>query len=111
MKRVEDQERQALMTFAEAAAWVGPRREGRPTNVTTIRTWALHGLRGLRLQHQYRGNTPFTTVEWLEAFFEAIREAKDAERDAPPMLQIPSYAERQRRIEKAKEKLRACGVL
>lgn len=90
------------MTMRQAALYVGPRREGRPTDKETVREWAIRGLRGVVLRSETRGGIRMTTAEWVDDFFRRL--------DAP-RARAPTNAERARRHERAMKRLREMGAL
>jgi hypothetical protein len=93
------------LTIDQAAAHVGPRRQGRPTSPDTIYTWMKTGLRGITLRYQYRGGQIFTTAAWLADFFEAV----DAARKGPAANLPPSPASLERRYKAAAARNRKAG--
>jgi hypothetical protein len=95
------------LTRAQAAAWVGARRAGRPTHPDTITRWWSRGLRGVVLQCEARGGTPYTRPAWLRRFFRALA---DARRPAP-VDREPSPSAEARRRAKERQQLIDAGAL
>jgi hypothetical protein len=94
-----------FLSMKQAAAWLGPRRNGTAGHEETIRVWCKKGLRGVRLQSQVRGGIRVTTEQWLEDFFRDV-EAARGRTPAPP-----GPSARKRSHEAATKRLREMGVM
>lgn len=100
----------------DAAAYVGRRRAGRPTNPETIGDWMNRGLRGVRLRYELRGVQFFTRAEWIDEFFAALKRLKEGHRaqTIAAMPPPPMTGRRQRALErryaKANEAARKAGI-
>lgn len=97
------------LSRSAAAAYVGPRRAGRPTSPETIGDWMTKGCRGVRLRFQLRGCQNFTRVEWIDEFFaELTRRREDA---LPRVASGPSPRKLQQRYAAATERLKKKGLV
>lgn len=63
--------REEIISFAQAAQCVPPRRSGRHVNKSTIHRWATAGLYGVKLETLVLGGARVTSVEALQRFAEA----------------------------------------
>jgi hypothetical protein len=78
-----DANKEALLTFAQAAKKIPPRRGGRPVHVSTIHRWAMAGVRGERLESLLVGGTRMTSVEALQRFYERL--SQEGATSVPPV--------------------------
>lgn len=93
------------LSAGAAAAYIGPRRAGRPTSPLTVRRWWNVGLCGVVLRSERRGGLTCTTGEWIGEFFhrvEAVRRAEKEQRRAE--LPPPPCALKKRRAASAKRR-------
>jgi hypothetical protein len=60
-----------LLSVKEIARLLPPTRGGRPTHVSTVLRWILHGTRGRRLEAVRIGKNWFSSFEALSRFAEA----------------------------------------
>lgn len=70
----------ALLTFAQVAAELPPRRNGRPTSPMTLYRWANEGYQGIYLEYRQVGSIRMTTRRWIGEFFDALTERSKADR-------------------------------
>jgi hypothetical protein len=82
------------------------RRAGRKPAVSTLWRWALHGVRGIRLETIMAGGVRVTSVEAIQRFFDALTDQAENDRSN---VQVPqSYrfsATRLNQIEAAERRL------
>lgn len=73
------------LPLRELARRVGPRRNGRPTNIATLHRWRTRGCRGVLLHAVLVGGVWCATVEDLDDFIAAVTRAASgtAKRSAP----------------------------
>ena len=98
-----DLDREAILTFTEAARRVPMRRRGKPTHVATIHRWAKNGVRGVRLESLRLGGGLVTSVEALQRFAESLTAG-----DGVPVVR--TSAQRERAADRAERELQAAGV-
>lgn len=71
-----------LISLNQARKTLIPRRpDGKPINPSTVWRWIRHGLEGsdgerIKLEVTYVGNRPHVTANGIEAFCQAVTEAK-----------------------------------
>jgi hypothetical protein len=68
-----------LLTLKQAAGLMPRLRSNRPVTMATIWRWATYGLRGIRLETIQVGGVKCTTRVALQAFFEAVQAAREAD--------------------------------
>lgn len=66
---------EALLTFAEAARYVGKLKRAKAISLQTIWRWCTRGRRGVLLDRIYVGATPCTSKEALQRFFAGLTDA------------------------------------
>ncbi|TAJ16610.1 MAG: DUF1580 domain-containing protein [Planctomycetota bacterium] len=75
-----------LLSLTEAARRLPCRRAGRPTHPSTLRRWAVRGLRGVQLETLAVGGSLCTSLEALQRFFERLgadSETSEGRSEAP----------------------------
>jgi hypothetical protein len=97
-----------LLTLAQAAKILPPRRGGRKTHTSTLFRWSTTGVRGVRLETIQVGGCRCTTQRALQEFCEALttRAIGSMSGDLSPR----SSAARRRAQERADRELDAMGV-
>lgn len=99
-----DLTKEKLISFREAVELLPRRRKGRKVHVATLYRWALHGLRGVRLETLQVGGSRATTIEALQRFFRRLEEQpKDG-------TSPRSFAKRIRDSERAVQELARDGM-
>ena len=68
------------LSASAAAAYVGPRRGGKPTHPVTIQTWWGSGLYGVVLQSEDRAGVRCTRPEWIDEFMRRVSPAARQDR-------------------------------
>ena len=91
-----------LISLVEAAKRLPPGRNGKPTHVSTILRWILHGIRGVKLEAVRCGGRWVTSEEALARFMQRL--TPDLQNDAPAPR---TPAQRQRASEVAGRELDA----
>jgi hypothetical protein len=84
------------------------RREGKRPNASTLWRWALHGIKGIRLETVMAGGVRVTSAEAIQRFFDRLTEQAEAGR--PSVLSpLPNRltVTRRKQIEMAERKLPA----
>lgn len=56
-----------------------PKRNGKRISTVTIWRWRTRGLAGVHLECQYIGGVPYSSVESVQKFFDAVSAAKNAQ--------------------------------
>lgn len=98
-----------LISLKDVCQLLPRRRRGRKPSFSTVWRWALHGVRGVKLETLRVGSTLCTSREALQRFFDRLSESDGA---APPQQQ-PTYrtpAQRQRAVEQAERELEKMGI-
>ena len=67
-----DIQNEGLLTFAQVARALPPRRQGRPVNASTVHRWVRVGLRGVRLESIQVGGGRCTSIQALQRFFDRL---------------------------------------
>lgn len=75
-------QKEELVSFAQVAAMLPPRRRNRPVHVTTIRRWREPGIRGVRLEAVRVGGAWHTSVEAFARFCERLTAIETGESGA-----------------------------
>lgn len=88
------------LSFAQAARRVG-------VNPSTVWRWALHGVRGVRLESFSIGAKRFTTTNFLEEFTEACSAVAGGEQ---PTTQARTSKQKSRDIDSATQQLEKAGI-
>jgi hypothetical protein len=97
------------IAFAQACAELPRGRRGRKKSISTLYRWCESGRRGVRLRYVMIGGSRYTTIAWLNEFFEAVTAAvAGGPRDAPAPSR--SAARRRRDSEKAGRILESEGA-
>ena len=65
-----------LISLAQAARTLPPRRRGRPVHPATIYRWASRGLSGIVLETVQAGGSRVTTLDAMERFFCRLAEMR-----------------------------------
>ena len=87
------------------------RREGKRPNASTLWRWALHGIRGIRLETAMAGGVRVTSAEAIQRFFDALTAQSEAGRQSIPTPQPTRLsAVRRKQIEQAERKLELAGI-
>jgi hypothetical protein len=60
------------LSLTEAAVWIARMTGSRQPHVSTVNRWALHGVRGVRLQGVRVGAKFWTTPDSIAAFLDAL---------------------------------------
>lgn len=95
-----------LVSLDHARKHIIPRRpDGKPVNPSTVWRWARKGLSGANgeriwLNLTYAGNRPYTSQEAIDAFFQAVTDAK---------LKRHRYAE-ERAVDVTQDQLETAGL-
>lgn len=92
-----------LLSFADAARMLPPRRAGRKVAAHTIAGYCLRGLRGVQLEYEQVGGRKVTSVEALHRFSDALKGMR------PVPVPLRSSARREREIRRAYELARKQG--
>jgi hypothetical protein len=74
---------EALLTFAEAARYVGKLKRAKAISLQTIWRWCTRGRRGVLLDRVYVGATPCTSKEALQRFFACVTDAISGAPESP----------------------------
>ncbi len=82
------------------------RRGGKRPHPATIWRWALHGVRGIKLESIMCGAVRCTSAEALQRFFDRLTAQSEGD---PPPAPVLSRA-KQREIERAERILDAAGI-
>jgi hypothetical protein len=69
-----DPNTETLLSLADAAKTIPPRRAGKPCRVGTLYRWSNEGCRGIRLETIQIGGTRCTSREALTRFYKALTE-------------------------------------
>lgn len=69
-----DFQNEQVLTLADAAKLLPPRRRGRRPHPTTLARWAKFGIRGVQLEVICVGDTTCTSVQALQRFFDLLTE-------------------------------------
>jgi hypothetical protein len=112
-----DPELHVPINFAEAARFINDtfkgRRGGRRLNVSTLHRWALHGIRGQRLECWSCGGTRFTNRSAILSFFERCALARNGGSaliaETSSLQRVPLTASDRRHVV-AERKLDEAGV-
>jgi hypothetical protein len=109
---IDIQNEQTLSLTQAAKLDILPRRrEGKRPNASTLWRWALHGVKGIRLETVMAGGVRVTSAEAIQRFFDRLTEASEAGRQSIPTPQpIHLSAARRKAIEEAERKLTAAGI-
>lgn len=103
-----------LLTFSEAAKYIGRRfpgrRGGRGPNVSTLHRWASRGIRGIRLEVVSVGGTRAVTVAALNRFFGRLAGRDPARDSATVPAPAAGRANRDRRVAAAEKALSRAGI-
>jgi len=83
------------------------RREGKRPNASTLWRWALHGVRGIRLETAMAGAVRVTSLGAIQRFFDALTAADTNPHQTPPPA-VPTNSHL-RKIEEAERRLAATG--
>lgn len=67
-----NQQTETLIDFAEVAKSLPRKPSGKPIHAKTVARWALHGIRGIRLESLCVGGRRVTSHEACRRFFDAI---------------------------------------
>lgn len=107
-----DLENESLLSLTEATRAL-PKLDGKRPHPSTLFRWMTDGIRGgVKLEHVRIGRRICTSREALQRFVEALSQAPKPEpAPAAPGPRMRTEKQRQRDVEKAKESLRAKGVL
>jgi len=95
-----------VLSFADAVKRLPRRRGGARPHIATLYRWAQHGVRGIRLETIMVGATRCTSVEKLQAYFDALTSAADGQAPAP----APLPRARRAAIAAAEKRLREAGI-
>jgi hypothetical protein len=101
-----DPNTETLLTLAEAARLIPPRRANRPTHLSCLYRWTVSGCRGIILESLQIGATRATSREALSRFYAALTAQTQGKAPAP----TPAPAHRRRKIEAAERRLAAAGI-
>ncbi|HUW30310.1 MAG TPA: DUF1580 domain-containing protein [Planctomycetota bacterium] len=104
-----DLKSEELLSLKDVCQLLPRRRRGRKPAFSTVWRWALHGVRGVKLETLRVGGTLCTSREALQRFFDRLSEDGNT---APPQQQ-PFYrtpTQRQRAVEQAERELARMGV-
>jgi hypothetical protein len=105
--------RDRIITLAQAAALIPPRRRGRKTSVSTIFRWSKTGCRGVILPTIQLGGSRCTSIEAMQVFVETLTERSQdlSDQTSPAVLPLRrSPAQRQRESEAAGKLLEQMGA-
>jgi len=106
---VIDLKSEELLTLKQVCEILPRRRRGRKPSFSTVWRWALHGIKGVRLETLKCGGTLCTSKEALQRFFTALSESDGSARpEQQPFYRTP--AQRQRAVEQAERELGKMGV-
>lgn len=87
------------------------RRNGKRPNSSTLWRWALHGIRGIRLETVMAGGVRVTSAEAIQRFFDRLTEHAEAGRPTVPASPSTHLtATRRKQIEAAKRTLDQAGI-
>ena len=94
-----------VVSLTEATSLLPRRRRGKKPHIATLYRWALHWVRGVKLETLQVGGTLCTSKEALQRFCERL---SSPETGRPPTLR--SLAARDRAIERAGQELAKLGI-
>lgn len=98
-----------LLTCAQLAARIGPRRAGRPTSAACVRDWMLRGRSGVRLPSRFDGVARRTTWAEYLRWREEVTDRREAEREGRRGA-VAAVAGGKARQQAARAKLEAMGL-
>jgi len=93
-----------LLTLKDVCRLLPRRRGGKKPAFSTVWRWALHGVRGVRLETLRCGGTLCSSREALQRFFNRLSECDDAVQ-AEQQLGYGRPRQRQRAVEQAEREL------
>jgi hypothetical protein len=96
---------ETLISLAEAAQSIPPGRKGKPTHLSTVLRWILHGVHGIRLEGVRLGGRWLTSREALARFAEQL-----TARAEPAAIQVTSPSDRKRDGQFAERELDRIGI-
>jgi len=86
---------EAVLPFAAAARRLPRTRGDKPVSPATIWRWAVHGLRGVRLETIKIGGTTCTSLQALARFFAALQGGRQDVAPAEKAGPAPSAVEKE----------------
>jgi hypothetical protein len=104
-------EKTLSLTQAAKLDFLPQRREGKRPNASTLWRWALHGIKGIRLETVMAGGVRVTSAEAIQRFFErltGLAESGRASVSSPEPPRLPAH--RRKQIAAAEKKLAAAGI-
>jgi len=100
-----DPNSETLISLADAAKSLPPRRAGKRPHVSCLYRWTAAGCKGVLLESLQCGGTRVTSKEALTRFFQRLTRANGPAPESPP-----SPARRRRAAERAERELAREGV-
>jgi hypothetical protein len=102
-----DTAQETPLSFSQAAKLehLPIRRAGKRVRASTLWRWAVHGIRGIKLESIVCGGVRCTSAEAIQRFFEALTASS-----APITPAARSAVQRQRAVEKAMAELERNGM-
>jgi hypothetical protein len=97
-----------LITLRQATRLLPRRRGNRRPHFSTVWRWALHGVRGIKLEAISVGDTLCTTRAALEDFLRRVTEARGISASAVPSPRTSRQA--QKAIAEAERRLERAGI-
>ncbi len=104
-----DTTQEQLITLHEAAALLPHRRAGKPTHMSSLWRWCVHGFKGVVLESVCVGSSRCTSREALDRFHHAV--AANTGRQYQPSPQPTPKAASVRSRRDAKKRLTAAGLM
>lgn len=94
-----------LTKVEDECPWLPPPARGERRAMSTWRTWAAKGVRGVRLQTLKLGGVTYTSEQAVIEFMRVT-----ASKDGDAFFNPPTPAARRRQIEQAQRELSAAGI-
>jgi Protein of unknown function (DUF1580) len=90
---------EARITIAQGIDYVGKRYGGKRPSVSAFYRWTLQGVRGIRLETECVGRTPYTSIAAIDRFIDAVSAART--QPTPPTAEVEKQSTRKPRPSKS----------